>query len=236
MAIAVDLAKDGSVNALSTNSYTHLLASDATLLVVEVLFSTNVSLNSITYGGVAPSGSLTNTSFQNYTVYLKWWFNPPTGTNTILSTLSGNPNVGHVIRSCSYTGVGALGPDTQTTGQTSASTFNATAITPTYANSWVIGILEQSAVAGAAGTGTTFRAGVGNGDGIFDTNGPVSVSTSLQATCSPAQVWTGTLAAFAPIQAGGSTPRIAVTTPARTGATGRTGSSTRGSVISRTFV
>ncbi len=210
-AISVDVGNDGTNAGLSaTASYSHTVASDATLLVAELLFNNNVSYTSITYNGVAPTGSISHTSNQGlYTYYLFWWFNPSTGANTLTSTLSGIPTFAHVLRSASYKGVAAIAPTTDltlTTGPTT--TFNTDAITPVNPNSWMIGIIENTTASITAGTGTFFRAGSPNGDGIFDSNSAVSVSTALQATASSVS-WTAAMAMFSP-SGGTNNPSVAI--------------------------
>lgn len=200
-AIAVDTTFDQSgVGTGATNSET--IGGSATLAVmwVELVATsgadcfTNASINSVNYTGLIKQAS---TSTANGFTYLLWWINPPTGTHSVASAFSCNVNFSQ--RTATYSGVANQAPVTAKTASSggSTATFTLSPVTPCAANAWVIGGMENSAASITAGLGTNFRVGSPNGDGLFDTNGAVSVSTSLQGTSS-SHTWTGMEAAFMP--------------------------------------
>ena len=195
--ISVDGFDNGVAGFANTQSYAYTCS--GTLLVAEVEIGGS-TLSVITYGGVAPTGTLSNLSGPaSYSIYLAWWLNPPTGSNTLSATSA--ISVGSfVLRNASYNGVGSVdttGANNLTT-YSGASPFTTTALTPAASNSWLVGVMANNAVASSAGTGTYFRAGAGNGDGVFDSNGTVSGASSLQMVGAGAVSWAGLVIVGAP--------------------------------------
>src|ERR1017187_6708774 len=90
-AIAIDTTGNAQNGSLTTQSYSQTIAANATLIVVEVLSGAVVTATTV--GGLNPTGSITNTSNGGYVYYLNWWFNPPTGAQTVSATVSFNSGV-----------------------------------------------------------------------------------------------------------------------------------------------
>lgn len=205
MAISFDASSSQTTYAPATGfQYTVTLNASATLLVAEVEIPVAQTVSGITYGGVSNTGSLNQVSASGvYNTYFFWWLNPPTGANFLNVQFAGGSPATLVLRASSYIGAANSAPVTSvTTASSATSTFTTNTVTPSVANSWVIGTIENSVAAITAGTGTFFRAGAGNGDGIFDSNGAVSVATALQGTTAAPVSWTAMIGAFAPTTSG----------------------------------
>lgn len=154
---------------------------------------TNASIGGVNYTGLIKRPS---TATANGYTYFLWWFAPPNGSQTVASAFSCNVNFSQ--RTAMYSGVAAQAPVTDNTSTSAANvTFNTADVTPCASGSWLVGTMENSAASITAGTGTFFRVGSPNGDGLFDSNGTVSGASHLQGTSS-SHPWTGLVASFSP--------------------------------------
>ena len=126
---------------------------------------------------------------------------PDSGSNTI--TVNANSSSFLAGESVAYYGVSQTCtlPNAATGNQTSQTTWSQSA-TPTTANSWVVGdVQEAGGNPLAAGSGTTLRTTDSGSIGFFDNNAPVSVATTLnyaQTGSPPSANWSGIIFTLAP--------------------------------------
>lgn len=183
MAFAFDAATAGA-NGITSVTYPHTCTGSNGLLVVNVLEAT-ATVPTVTYNGVAltisdNTGFITSIGY-NYLFYL---VAPSTGANNVIVTVAG----GHPYSvSASYTGFVVVDPGASAHSNTNGIgvTAQASNVTTTVDNDWVIGIFNFSGASITAGSGTTQRTQYNQGLTIMDSNANITPAgaTSLNITC-----------------------------------------------------
>lgn len=141
-------------------------------------FSQTANVTGITYNGVAMTALASSplqvpASFYCYFYYLQ---NPATGSNNVVISKSGSDFIRGLASS--YTGT-LSGIEAEGTNTGSSVTSINKSVSSAFSNGWSIAFVGNSgATTLTAGTSTTGRI-IQVGTGIFDSNGPVSGSTTL---------------------------------------------------------
>lgn len=102
---------------------------------------------------------------------------PGTGSQTISVTFSTSASI--FIDASSYAGVKQSAPNathSDSTPITSSASFTI-GVTPSVATCWAIGSVENHTVVQTATSGCIYRAGIGGGAGLFDSDGTIAPST-----------------------------------------------------------
>lgn len=205
MAIAFINQTSASNSGASSLTFTGPTVSGSnTIGFVSVMVQTNLTINTVTWGGVACTNinGLTEANFGVERLEL-WYIVNPSSAGSIVISRTGNTNALEG-KATSYSGASQTGqPDASVTKQSSGVTSMTATLTTIANNCWTV-INARSDVANlTAGAGTTLR-GSYVGHGVFDSNAALPAgSTSLIVSdgSGAGDIW-GCMASFSPVGGG----------------------------------
>ena len=203
------VARDTSGQATSTGTTTTLgltLGASATLLLAAALIREGTDrVTGVTWNGEAMTELPTNSPAtftrlgSTFTIHLYYTLSPATGTHDLVATASSNPGGNDLdLYGVSYTGPSTSAfPDNSTKVDNDATSPLTTTLTPVGAGAWTFMFGSNEADALAASTGSTLIQNQ-HGSGIFDSNGIVAGSYSMNATYGGSSGSAGIMVSFAP--------------------------------------
>ena len=135
---------------------------------------------------------------------------PPDQTTDFVLVIDGTATIAGEARTVvaiggaavSYTGAGQSGQPDNTDTSYALATSVTCDLTPVATDCWSVLFTKTNGGAASAGTGSTSRVSSVNGYALFDSNGTISGSTSMQATLGFSVAWAGIMASFAPASSG----------------------------------
>ena len=168
----------------STNPVTaSITATGSNLVALAAVFSNGFAVSSVTYGGVAMTQITSTTLYTQGPCYLYYLPNPPTGTQNVVATMTGNGQFDLAV--AVYSGASQnASPDSFASYAPSGGVTNLSCNTTTVLNnSWLVSFLcdTYTGTGLGAGTNTTIRQNVTGFATRFvcgDSNGPMSPAGS----------------------------------------------------------
>lgn len=186
------LAFDAASNSFTTGNtltYAHTCSSGSNRVLAVYTIGTGIS--GVTYNSVAMTLFATRVGFET----IKWWYlvAPSTGTNNVVVSASGNPDISSVA--FSFTGADQTTPMAAINGTTGNSTSPSTSVTTTTTNSIVIdAVVSNQSGAYTPGAGQTEVADVNNTNNNRRYGGsyeaaPSAASTTMSWTIGASVSW-----------------------------------------------
>lgn len=167
MAIALDAFVDVQQVTATSLTYSHTVAGDDRLLIVDSIATVNVS--GVTYNGVAMT-SITSVTDDAGRIHRLWYLvAPATGANNVVITCDSSTAIRGT--SASYTGVDQSSPIGNSGTETSTTSPVGPDLVTTVTDSW--GVASFRSDTGTQGDGTCTIRAVANSLGYMDTNGPL---------------------------------------------------------------
>lgn len=183
MAILRNAVAQGTAATASSFTWNHIVSGSSR--VIDIWVEQQTASNQVTlvqYAGVTAAIVGTATVATNRTLALYRLFNPTTGTNAVLVTLSAS-TVCDLVASVSYTGVDPAVANQFISNSASAVSTISASLTPTNSNSWMVAFSGGDR-APTGWTGATAIAGLlaGNGFEVADSNGAVTGAQTITHT------------------------------------------------------
>lgn len=197
MAIAYDSSSSGSASSAGSVTVSHTCSgSDRLLIACISSVVPGDTVTSVTYNGVSMTLVDKVPTQSNVETYMYYLLGPATGTNDIVVTSSATPLI-LLCAAASYTGVLQSGfPDAQSSDIGAGASMTGT-VTTVATGCWMVMSAYGNSAGLSAGSGATQRA-VTTRQGVFDSNGTVSVgSNSMTVNCN-SDAYGYILASFAP--------------------------------------
>ncbi|MCK9370421.1 hypothetical protein M0R04_10975 [Candidatus Dojkabacteria bacterium] len=211
MAIAFDNATSGFTVSSATHTISSFVTTGSDIVLTVGVLSTSNAISGVTFGGNAMTQVGTEITMGNGYKTSQWIYKVGSATTAnIVATVGGS--AGNVfVAAASYTGCDqSTQPDNS--GQTYfsiVSTSDASSLTPTVDDCWVVCYAGDEGEAPAAGANTTLRvAQVVHG--IFDNNAAINpaASTTITTTTSSSNRSSHHLLSLTPIAGGGAVDTI----------------------------